>query len=130
MLRWGRIYTIDPSLYQKEGVTLYVLANDQRLTALVDTGAGSSVIDQDIAQQLGWNPGGLYTARGVTSTGSHPVFHREMIIPFLGETIGPPVRGLPLVANGFQQAIIGRDVLSKYEFSVNGRTGEVRFNRA
>lgn len=98
-------------------------------SALLDTGAAFSVIDittaQDMQLEEDREP---YQVIGATGDGTYPRFLADLHIPTLGFTIPSPMPGLPLRDNEHPWiAIIGRDVLCRYEFTVNGQTGLIRF---
>ena len=68
---------------------------------------------------------------GATGQGTYPQFQAELNIPILEYTVPTPIQGLPLRENDLPWiAIIGRDVLCHYEFTVNGQTGLIRFASA
>ena len=95
--------------------------------ALLDSGARHSYIDIELAEDLGALQAGQHTARGATSTNSHPSFQVSFHIPLLSLSLRPPIRGLPLrKQEHFWQAIVGRDILRNYEMTIDWRTGLIR----
>ena len=109
----------------------YILAEfggEERL-ALLDTGASFSGIDIAIARELQLaEEEEPHRVIGVTGAGTYPQFRTSLYIPVLHITIPGPMRGLPLRENRQPwAAIIGRDVICQYEFTVNGQTGLIRF---
>ena len=95
---------------------------------LLDTGASFSHIDIEMARDLGLAEGGTHEAVGVTGRGAYPMFTTDLYIPPLDITIPGPIPGLPLRENDLRfDAIVGRDVICRYEFTVNSETGLVRF---
>jgi hypothetical protein len=99
-----------------------------RKRALLDTGASFSHIDIDLARDLGLAEGGTHEVLGVTGRGTYPTFIVDLYIPELDLTVPGPVPGLPLKQNYQRfEAIVGRDVICRYEFTINSETGLVRF---
>ena len=110
------------------GPPIVIVAGGQRLVALIDTGASDSSIDITIARYLHWDEDGTHQAIGIDSQGDYPRFVGEFTVPLLNETIGPPINGLPLSKhNSPWAAIIGRDVLCKFELRIDGNTGQITF---
>ncbi len=131
MARGETAFRADPELMLLEGVVVSVMADGNRLSALVDTGAAISCIDIATAELLGWREVEGATVVGVTSEGRFPAFEGRLDVPILRAGIPSPIQGLPLgPESGFTcRVIIGRDVLGKFEMCVNWVTGEVRFLR-
>lgn len=97
-------------------------------TALLDTGATWSSIDKDLAEGLLLPRGPSRETAGATGRGTYPTFGTDLYIPVLGLTLTGPVPSLPLRDNGHDlDAVIGRDIICRYEFTINAETGLVRF---
>ena len=124
-------YTIHPSYILETGPPIVLQINGQPFLALLDTGASRSVIDTAVARnmQLVEDDEPLDMI-GATGQGRYPQFRVSLYIPILELTIPSPVPSLPLRESGLAwAAIIGRDVLCQYEFTVNGQTGLIRFTK-
>ena len=125
-------YTVSPADILEIGPYIAVAIGGQSGPALLDTGASFSAIDittaRDMQSEEDIEP--HYTV-GATGGGTYPRFWVDLIIPALELTVPSPIRGLPLLQQGHPWvAIIGRDVLCRYEFTVNGQTGLIRFASA
>ena len=122
-------YIIPPAEIMSEGPSILVEIGDETGLALLDTGASFSVVDIATAQSLRLpEDEESHHAVGVTGAGTYPQFNVNLHIPLLGVSIPSPIPGLPLKENEHPWvAIIGRDVLCQYEFTVNGQTGLIRF---
>ena len=98
--------------------------------ALLDTGASVSSLDITFAQALELSVSGTHRSTGATGEGDYPNYDAVLQIPVLDITVPSPIGGLPLRAHGHPwDAIIGRDILCQYEFTVNGGTGLIRFTK-
>ena len=122
-------YTIHPSYILETGPPIVVQINARPFLALLDTGASRSVIDTAAARNMQLveddEPVDMV---GATGQGRYPQFRTSLYIPILELAIPSPIPSLPLRENGLAwSAIIGRDVLCQYEFTVNGQTGLIRF---
>lgn len=97
-----------------------------RWPALVDTGASASCIDSALAQSLGLPMSGRDNVAGVGGISLVDRYLAQIYIPSLNWTIYGPLSGVYLSA-GRQpyQALIGRDFLSNFRMTYEGRTGEV-----
>ena len=110
------------------GPAIEVEIQGKRKNALLDTGAAFSHIDIGMARELGLAEGGTHEVLGVTGRAAYPTFPTGLYIPPLDITIPGPMPGLPLRENDLQfDAIVGRDVICRYEFTVNADTGVIRF---
>ena len=123
-------YTFDPTYIREAGPPIGVQIGDRTFLGLLDTGASRTVVDIAIARNMQLveddEPQGMI---GATGRGTFPQFQVHLHIPILELTIPSPIPGLPLRENGhLWPVIIGRDVLCRYEFSVNGQTGSIRFS--
>ena len=97
---------------------------------MLDTGASVSSLDIAFAQALGLPVSGTHRSTGATGEGDYPNFDAAFLVPILDIIIPSPIGGLPLRAHGHPwDAIIGRDILCLFEFTVNGSTGMIRFAR-
>ena len=120
-------YQIEPAHLLHLGPYITVSIRGHTFRALLDTGAGGSSIDLTIAGVLNLPQNGTQDSTGVTGKGTYPKFAVDVYIPRLKLTLPSPVPSLPLMANGLPWAVIvGRDVLCRYDFGVDGRTGTVR----
>ena len=122
-------YSVGSELAYELGPVIGVVINGHTGIALLDSGAGGSAVDISLASSLQLAQDGKpHTVTGVTGSGTYPRFQANLTIPILGETITELIPGLPLKENGMiLDAIIGRDILCKYEFTFDGRTGRIRF---
>ena len=111
------------------GPSILVEIEGEPSKALLDTGASFSVIDIETARELNLQRDREeFEVVGATGVGSYPQFRTTLHIPALGFTVPSPIPGLPLMEHGHPwAAIIGRDVICQYEFTVNGQTGLIRF---
>jgi hypothetical protein len=123
-------YTMSPRLLRIAGPAIEVSVNERTGVALLDTGASVSSVDLTFAQALGLPVSGTHRSTGATGEGDYPNFDAPLSIPVLDVTVPSPVGGLPLRAHGHPwDAIVGRDILCQYEFTVNGETGLIRFTK-
>ena len=121
---------MSPRLLRIAGPAIEVSVNEIVGVALLDTGASVSSLDITFAEALELPISGTHRSTGATGEGDYPNFEASFQIPLLGVTIPSPVGGLPLRAHGHPwDAIIGRDILCQYEFTVNGETGLIRFTK-
>lgn len=122
-------YHISPADYIRTvGPVIRIDVQGREGTALLDTGATWSSIDIDLAESLSLPRGQSRETAGATGRGTFPTFVTDLNIPVLGFTLTGPVPGLPLRANGHGlDAVIGRDVICRYEFTMNANTGMIRF---
>ncbi len=121
-------YTMSPRLLRIAGPAIEVSVSARVGVALLDTGASISSLDITFAQALELPVSGTHRSTGATGEGDYPNFDATLLIPILDVTVSSPIGGLPLRAHGHPwDAIIGRDILCRYEFSVNGETGLIRF---
>lgn len=123
-------YTVEPAAILEMGPSILVEIAGEPGEALLDTGAAFFIIHIETVQDLHLEQDSEgYEVIGATGGGSYPRFQTTLHIPALEFTIHPPIPGLPLLEHGHPWvAIIGRDVLCRYEFSVNGQTGLIRFS--
>ena len=121
-------YTMSPRLLRIAGPAIEVSVNGRVGVALLDTGASVSSLDITFAQALALPVSGTHRSTGATGEGDYPNFDATLFIPVLDVSVPSPVGGLPLRAHGHPwDAIVGRDILCQYEFTVNGETGLIRF---
>ncbi len=125
-------YTIHPSYILEKGPPIVVQISGRPFLALLDTGSSRSVIDIAAARNMQLvEDDKPFDVIGATGRGRYPQFRASLYIPMLELTIPSPIPSLPLRESGLAWAvIIGRDVLCRYEFTVNGQTGLIRFARA
>lgn len=94
----------------------------------MDTGAAYSGIDIGMARELNLIEGRSRQVIGVTGGGSYPTFLADLVLPMLDYTLPGPLIGIPLRNSGILfNAIVGRDVICRYEFTINASTGLIRF---
>lgn len=122
-------YHISPVDYIKAiGPIIAIEVQGQEGIALLDTGAAWSSIDMDFADTLSLPQGLLRETAGATGRGTFPTFRADLYIPVLGYTVLAPIPGLPLQRIGHDlDAVVGRDVICRYEFTMNANTGMIRF---
>ena len=122
-------YHISPADYVKAiGPVIGVEVQGEEGIALLDTGAAWSSIDINFASSLLLLQGQPHETAGATGRGTFPTFRTNLYIPVLVYTVSGPIPGLPLRRIGHElDAVIGRDVICRYEFSMNGETGLIRF---
>ena len=94
----------------------------------MDTGAAYSGIDIRMARELNLVEGRSRQVIGITGGGSYPTFEADLVVPTLEFTLPGPLIGIPLKNSGIPlDAIVGRDVICRYELTVNANTGIIRF---
>ena len=122
-------YRIGPvSAILPYGFTIEVEVAGKKSNALLDTGAAYSGIDIRMARELGLVEAGSRQVVGVTGRGSYPTFAANLFVPRLDFTLPGPLLGVPLKSNGIPvDAIVGRDIICRYEFTINANTGVIRF---
>ena len=122
-------YRIGPvSAIRPQGFTIGVEIAGEKLNALLDTGAAFSGIDIGAARDLNLTEGRHRQVIGVTGRSSYPTFIADLVVPILELTLPGPLVGLPLRSNMIPlDAIVGRDVICRYEFTMNASTGIIRF---
>ena len=121
---------MSPRLLRIAGPAIEVAVNRKVGVALLDTGASASSLDITFAEALELPVSGTHRSTGATGEGDYPNFDASLVIPVLGIAVPSPIGGLPLRAHGHPwDAIVGRDVLCQYEFTVNGETGLIRFTK-
>lgn len=122
-------YHISPAGYIRTiGPVIAIEVQGREGIALLDTGATWSSIDINFARSLSLPQGQPHETAGATGRGTFPTFRTNLYIPVLDFTVTGPVSGLPLRGNGHElDAVIGRDVICRYEFTINAGTGVIRF---
>jgi predicted aspartyl protease len=96
------------------------------VAALVDTGAGESYIDNDLALKLQLPVVNQKVVSG--SNGKHAIssYLGHIYVPSLDITHTGEFGGVHLVAGGQRHsALIGRTFLMHFQFTYDGRTGQV-----
>ena len=102
------------------GPHIPVRISDISHIALLDTGARHSYIDEDLLRDLGFDAAGLTTATGATGSEQRPTFDVDFTVPGRDLAVPKPVRSLALTRNEhYWVAIIGRDILSQCELTIN-----------
>lgn len=122
-------YYIGPADYIRTfGPVIGVEVQGQEGIALLDTGAAWSSIDLSFADSLSLPRGQSRETAGATGRGTFPTFVTDLYIPVLGFNLTGPVPSLPLREIGHDlDAVIGRDILCRYEFTMNPASGLIRF---
>ena len=125
-------YFLPPADILRRGPHIPVTIDGEEGLALLDTGASRAYIDIAMARFMQVvEDETTHRVAGATGQGTYPRFRGNLHIPALGLTIRSPIPGLPLREQRIPWvAIIGRDVLCQYEFTVNGQTGLIRFASA
>ena len=119
---------MSPKLLRLAGPAIEVSVNERLGVALLDTGASVSSLDITFAEALNLPVSGTHRSAGATGEGAYPNFDTLLHIPVLGIDVQSPIGGLPLKSHGHPwDAIIGRDILCRYELTTNGETGLIRF---
>jgi len=102
----------------------------QNVPALIDTGAGESCIDEDLAQQLQLPLINQVQTSGVHGPGQLNVYLAYIAIPALNTTQAGAFVGAKLTAGGqIHQALIGRTFLKDALLVYDGRSGSVKIPR-
>ena len=122
-------YHISPADYIRTiGPVIAIEIQGREGIALLDTGASWSSIDINFARSLSLPQGQPHETAGATGIGTFPTFRSPLYLPVLDYTIPAPIPGLPLRRLGHElDAVIGRDVICRYEFTINAATGVIRF---
>ncbi|MYC29770.1 MAG: hypothetical protein F4X65_06750 [Chloroflexi bacterium] len=122
-------YSISPADYIRViGPVIRINVQGRDGTALLDTGAAWSSIDLDLAESLLLPRGQSHETVSATGRGTFPTFGTNMYIPVLDFTVNGPIRSLPLRGIGHElDAVVGRDVICRYEFTMNAASGVIRF---
>ena len=121
-------YQVPMQQLEDSGPLIPILIDETTGVALLDTGARRSVIDLVVARRLGLRESGEHRITGATGVGTFPSFDIELQIPWLDTTVPAPIGGAPLRANGIPwHAIIGRDIILKFDFHMDGATGSISF---
>ena len=115
----------DPNYHQPVGRPAIP---DDRYTALIDTGAGISCIDEQLAERLRLprheDTGMVW---GVVGEGYRATrYMAHLYLPGFPHVYYVPVRGLPLAERiEGVHLLLGRDLLQHYWLSYGGRNGDV-----
>ena len=122
-------YHISPADYIRTiGPVIAIEVEGSAGIALLDTGAAWSSIDMNFAKSLSLPQGQPRETAGATGRGTFPTFRTNLHIPILDYTVTGPIPGLPLREIGHElDAVVGRDVICRYEFTMNANTGLIRF---
>ena len=122
-------YFLPSAEIMRRGPYIPVTIDGEEGLALLDTGASLSYIDITTARFMQFaEDETTHRVTGATGRGTYPIFRGNLHIPALELTIRSPIPGLPLREQRLPWvAIIGRDVICQYEFTVNGQTGLIRF---
>jgi predicted aspartyl protease len=89
--------------------------------ALIDTGAFSTIITPEVAEQLALVHTGQQTIRSVQDEQEQPVYFGRIIFPW-GGAADIPIAACPL--EGID-CLVGREILSRWHFTYNGPDGSV-----
>ena len=105
-----------------------IIVRESTGVAMVDTGARITVIDIEYARELGLEEDGTHRITGATGVAEYPRFKADVEVPWLNATVYSPVGGAPLRTNNIPwNALIGRDVILRFELRVDGMTGMITF---
>lgn len=117
----------DPAIVQAAIVAVHAAAPPQLLDALIDTGAGQSCIDEDVATQLQLPLVDQVEQSGVHGSAKLNRYLGYIRIPSLNFLEYGLFTGARLQAGGQpHKAIIGRTVLLRMILVYDGRDGSVR----
>lgn len=95
----------------------------EEISALVDTGASITAINNGVAQRLGLIQTGSVTVGGVTGTSQQPVYTAFVGFPDMGMEFDPvQIVGTPSEFPGFD-VLIGRNILCQMIMTYNGSKG-------
>ena len=114
----------DPRFHQPVGRPNIL---DERLVALIDTGASTSCIDEDLAESLGLPSHERDSLTGVIGEPYNAQrFTAHLYLPDLAHVYHWEFSGLPLKGR-FRDChlLIGRDLLAFYRLQYDGPTGTV-----
>ena len=121
-------YRLEPEDIERSGVMIPILVRESTGVAMVDTGARITVIDIEYAHELGLEEDGTHRITGATGAGEYPRFRTDIEVPWLNVTVPSPVGGAPLRTNNIPwNALIGRDIILRFELRVDGMTGMITF---
>lgn len=102
----------------------------QNVPALIDTGAGESCVDEDLAQQLQLPLINQVQTSGVHGPGQLNVYLAYIAIPTLGTTQAGSFVGARMTAGGqIHRALIGRSFLRDTLLVYDGRSGSAKIAR-
>ena len=123
-------YSIPGDQLESSGPYIPVLIGNLMCIALLDTGATMSLIDIMTAREQNLPEAGTGPISGVTGTAEYPLFDTTIDIPWLDTRVPSPIQGAPLRTNNIPwHAVIGRDILLRFEFRIDGPSGTITFFR-
>lgn len=121
-------YSIPGDQLESNGPYIPVLIGNLICLALLDTGATISLIDIMTAREQNLPEAGTGSISGVTGTADLPLFDTTIDIPWLETTVPSPIQGSPLRTNDIPwNAVIGRDILLRFDFRIDGPENSVTF---
>ena len=96
------------------------------MSALVDTGASSSCIDSELAEELGLPVIDEDTVGGVGGVIDVNLYWAQLFVPGLATGFSGPMAGVHLRAGQQPHSVlIGRDLLQRFTMVYDGKTGAV-----
>jgi predicted aspartyl protease len=95
----------------------------KRIKALIDTGASSSVITPEVANELGLIHTGYQTVSSVQDEQKRPIYYGAIQFHW-GRGKEIPFVSCPLKGNAFD-GLIGRDILRHWHLTYNGPNGSI-----
>jgi predicted aspartyl protease len=114
----------DPAFVPNTGATPNL--GEKAVHALVDTGAGESFIDNDLAARLKLPVIDKQTISGSAGRHEVPMYLAQIHVPSIDITINGRFGGVNLAAGGQRHsALIGRSFLMHFKMHYDGLTGVV-----
>ena len=121
-------YSIPRVLLEENGPCIPVLIGNLPCLALLVTGATISLLDITVARELALPEAGIGCITGIAGPADFPLFDVTVEIPWLETFVPSPIQGALLRANNLPcHAIIGRDVLSRFDLRIDGPAGIITF---
>ena len=121
-------YSIPRVLLEEIGPCIPVLIGNLPCLALLGTGATISLFDITVARELALPEAGIGSISGIAGKSEFPLFDTTVQIPWLETFVPSPIQGALLRANNLPcHAIIGRDVLSRFDLRIDGPAGIITF---
>jgi predicted aspartyl protease len=130
LTRYGPTLSVDvgfdPDFVQKDGPTATPKPGMTGIHALVDTGAGESCIDSELAAQLNLPVVDRRMVSGAHGSQEVNMHLAQVRVPSLNIVIYGAFAGVHLAAGGqFHKALIGRTFLDAFTMVYEGNTGTV-----
>lgn len=112
----GRLHAVGPVM----PVVVSGPAGSVTTMALVDTGASTTAIDEDILTRVGAQKVGVSIIAGATGQAPLAVYNAAISTPDGQLLLDGTARALGTQLPDHSQVLIGRDVLSQYQFAYDG----------